>query len=104
MHYLFFCTFTIVMTFVILNLFVAVVLDGFDGSAVGEEEAIVQKCIEVWMRMDTNVDMWMPVPKVQEFMVTVEAEFSESRAWKPLAKPQKKLVKDARAFVFDWLQ
>jgi hypothetical protein len=100
----YFVLYTCTITFVILNLFVAVVLEGFDGSAVGEEEAIVQKCIEVWMRMDTNVDMWMPVPQVQEFMVTVEAEFSENRKWKPLPKPQKKLVKDARAFVFDWLQ
>ena len=54
------------MTFVILNLFVAVVLDGFDGSAVGEEETIVQKCMDVWFRHDTDVDLVLKVEKVKK--------------------------------------
>merc|ERR1719387_2675930 len=68
MHYIFFVTLTLLLTLVILNLFVAVVLDGFDGSAVGEEEAIVQKCIEVWFRHDTNVDLVLPIPTVKQLM------------------------------------
>ena len=42
MSFTYFVVYTCTITFVILNLFVAVVLEGFDGSAVGEEEAIVR--------------------------------------------------------------
>jgi hypothetical protein len=103
MHYLFFCTFTIVMTFVILNLFVAVVLDGFDGSAVGEEETIVQKCIEVWFTHDTNVDLVLPIPTVKQLMEDIEVEFVMEMGWKPLPPHKNKLIKDARYYVHDFM-
>jgi hypothetical protein len=103
MHFIFFCSFTIVMTFVILNLFVAVVLDGFDGSAVGEEEAIVQKCIEVWFRHDTNVDLVLPIPAVKQLMEDIEVEFVLEQGWKPLPPHKNKLIKDARYYVHDFM-
>jgi hypothetical protein len=103
MSFTYFVVYTCTITFVILNLFVAVVLEGFDGSAVGEEEAIVHKCIDVWMRFDTNVELTLPVHVVKDFIETVEHEFSKGRNWKPLPKAQKVMVREARQFVFEWL-
>jgi hypothetical protein len=103
MSFTYFVVYTCTITFVILNLFVAVVLEGFDGSAVGEEEAIVHKCIDVWMRFDKNVELSLPVHVVQDFIETVETEYSANRNWKPLPKQQKVMVREARSFVFEWL-
>jgi hypothetical protein len=91
------------MTLVILNLFVAVVLDGFDGSAVGEEEAIVQKCIEVWFRHDHNVDLLLPIMDVKRVMEDIEVEFVMEQGWKPLPPAKNKLIKDARYYVHDFM-
>jgi len=104
MHYFFFCTFTILMTFVILNLFVAVVLDGFDGSAVGEEETIVQKCMDVWFRHDTDVDLVLKVEKVKKVMEDIEYEFVMEQGWRPLPPHKNKIIKEARNYVHDFIQ
>jgi hypothetical protein len=103
MHIYFFFCFTVVMTSVILNLFVAVVLDGFDGSAVGEEEAIVQKCIEVWFRYDKNVNLILPIPAVKQLMEDIEVEFVMEMGWRPLPPSKNKLIKDARYYVHDFM-
>ena len=104
MHIFFFCTFTILMTFVILNLFVAVVLDGFDGSAVGEEETIVQKCMDVWFRHDTDVDLVLKVEKVKKVMEDIEYEFVMEQGWRPLPPHKNKIIKEARNYVHDFIQ
>jgi hypothetical protein len=74
MAYFFFIAYTFIITFVILNLFVAVVLEGFEGTNEGDEQAIVTKCIEVWKRYDINLTMMVPMLDAPEFIETVQAE------------------------------
>jgi hypothetical protein len=71
---LFFILYTCMLTFVILNLFVAVVLEGFDGDSGGDEQIIVEKCCEVWRRYDVNLTMMIPMMSAAPFIEEVQAE------------------------------
>jgi hypothetical protein len=72
---LFFILYTCLLTFVILNLFVAVVLEGFDGGDNGgDEQIIVEKCCEVWRRYDVNLTMMIPMMSAAPFIEEVQAE------------------------------
>merc|ERR1719313_3209602 len=71
---LFFVLYTCLLTFVILNLFVAVVLEGFDGDSGGDEQIIVEKCCEVWRRYDVNLTMMIPMMSAAPFIEEVQAE------------------------------
>jgi len=73
----FFIAYTCVMTFVILNLFVAVVLEGFDGSSVGDHEAVISKCIEVWQRYDGDLTMRILKRDAVKFISEVNQELQE---------------------------
>jgi hypothetical protein len=75
--YIFFVAFTCLITFVILNLFVAVVLEGFEGTNDGDEAAIVSKCIEVWKRYDVNLTMMVPMLQAPDFIETVQEELPQ---------------------------
>ena len=43
----YFVSFTLIVTFVIVNLFIAVILEGFDDSHKGVEQEIIRVCVEV---------------------------------------------------------
>jgi hypothetical protein len=73
----FFIAYTCVMTFVILNLFVAVVLEGFDGSSVGDHEAVISKCIEVWQRYDGDLTMRILKRDAVKFISEVNQELQD---------------------------
>lgn len=75
--YIYFVAFTCLITFVILNLFVAVVLEGFEGTNDGDEAAIVSKCIEVWKRYDVNLTMMVPMLQAPDFIETVQEELPQ---------------------------
>merc|ERR550514_1268376 len=77
MAYFFFIAYTFIITFVILNLFVAVVLEGFEGTNEGDEQAIVTKCIEVWKRYDVNLTMMVPMLQAPDFIETVQEELPQ---------------------------
>eukprot|EP00746_Dinoflagellata_sp_MGD_P076201 gnl/MRDRNA2_/MRDRNA2_30674_c0_seq1.p1 gnl/MRDRNA2_/MRDRNA2_30674_c0~~gnl/MRDRNA2_/MRDRNA2_30674_c0_seq1.p1 ORF type:complete len:1012 (+),score=166.39 gnl/MRDRNA2_/MRDRNA2_30674_c0_seq1:174-3038(+) len=57
MSYPFFIAYTWVITFVILNLVIAVILEGFEDSSKDEGSEIIDHCVEIWRRFDTNCDM-----------------------------------------------
>jgi hypothetical protein len=78
--YIFFIAYTCIITFVILNLFVAVVLEGFEGTNEGEEQAIVTKCIEVWKRFDPNLTMMVPMLNAPDFIEAVQDELPQFQA------------------------
>lgn len=50
--YLYWITYTWVITFVILNLVIAVILEGFDDSSKNEEGEVVDNCIIMWKKYD----------------------------------------------------
>merc|ERR1719409_1573711 len=64
----FFASYTCLVTFVILNLFVAVVLEGFDDSSVGTEELVLEKCVALWKTYDPNLTMKLPWRKATSFI------------------------------------
>lgn len=55
--YPYFVAYTWVITFVILNLVIAVILEGFADSSKDEGSDMIDQCIEIWRRFDTNCDM-----------------------------------------------
>merc|ERR1719409_1013142 len=82
--------------FVTLNLFVAVVLEGFAVSAIGDEEQICDLALSVWKKYDTNLDFELPVQKVHSFLSDVEYAFSLDRNWGPVHPETRKVIKPAR--------
>lgn len=66
--YFFFLTYTLLVTFVILNLFIAVIFEGFDESQKSEESEIIQKCVEVWKKYDPNYTMLISIDATFEFI------------------------------------
>jgi hypothetical protein len=70
----FFIVYTCVITFIILNLFVAVVLEGFDGTTGGDENLIVEKCCEVWRRYDRDLTLRIPMLHAAPFIEEVQSE------------------------------
>jgi hypothetical protein len=64
----FFVTYTCIITFIILNLFVAVVLEGFDDSNAGEDDVTVERCVEVWKKFDPDLLMKLPWLKATAFV------------------------------------
>merc|ERR1719399_2191522 len=57
----YFLTYTILVTFVILNLFIAVIFEGFEESRKCEQTEIIQKCVEVWKKYDPNYTMLISI-------------------------------------------
>jgi hypothetical protein len=64
----FFVTYTCVITFIILNLFVAVVLEGFDDSNSGDDDVTVERCVEIWKKFDPDLVMKLPWLKATAFV------------------------------------
>jgi hypothetical protein len=64
----FFVAYTCVITFIILNLFVAVVLEGFDDSNSGDDDVTVERCVEVWKKFDPDLTMKLPWLKATVFV------------------------------------
>jgi hypothetical protein len=65
---IFFVAYTCVITFVILNLFVAVVLEGFDDSNATSEDAVLSQCVELWRTFDKDLTLCVPWQQAIKFM------------------------------------
>lgn len=74
MAFFYFVTYTLFVTFVILNLFIAVIFEGFDDSQKNIEGDIIQKCIEVWKRFDPTYTMFVSLDDAFRFINTVLEE------------------------------
>jgi hypothetical protein len=66
--YFFFLSYTVIVTFVILNLFIAVIFEGFDESQKSEQSEIIQKCVEVWKKYDPNYTLLISIDATFEFI------------------------------------
>merc|ERR1719247_307160 len=67
---IFFVAYTCLITFVILNLFVAVVLEAFQESPLGDSEAILERCVNLWKKDHYDPDLKLKLPwlKATEFV------------------------------------
>merc|ERR1719399_98479 len=70
--YIYFFLYTWLTTFVILNLVIAVILEGFDDASANEESDIIGYCIKVWKEFDPDYKMVLPVADVYKFMQEVQ--------------------------------
>lgn len=74
--FLFFISYTCIITFVVLNLVIAVILEGFEDSTKSDEKVassipsvvifkdyqnVVNKCIDVWKQFDPHYDVELPI-------------------------------------------
>jgi len=65
---IYFITYAIIMSIVILNLFIAVIFEGFDESQKSELSEIIRKCIEVWRKYDPSATMMIPLGHTFDFI------------------------------------
>lgn len=57
----YFLSFTVIVTLTILNLFVAVIFEGFEDSQKAEEREVIVRCCEVWKLYDHNLKLVLPL-------------------------------------------
>jgi len=70
--YFFFSTYTMAITFVVLNLVVAVILEGFEDSALDKELEIVNLAIDTWKKYDPKYKLKLDVAKCELLVDEIE--------------------------------
>merc|ERR1719440_1766196 len=76
---LYFIAYTFVISMVLLNLFVAVVLEGFEGSNDTDEREVITVCIKVWKLYDKDLTLELELMKVPKFVEHVQEELKRRR-------------------------
>eukprot|EP00933_Yihiella_yeosuensis_P030549 TRINITY_DN24187_c0_g1_i1.p2 TRINITY_DN24187_c0_g1~~TRINITY_DN24187_c0_g1_i1.p2 ORF type:complete len:348 (+),score=70.21 TRINITY_DN24187_c0_g1_i1:1312-2355(+) len=66
--YIYFISYTIVVTYVILNLFIAVIFEGFEESKSTDTKEIIRVCMDVWEKYDPNNTLYVPLAKCLDFV------------------------------------
>jgi hypothetical protein len=77
MAYVFFVLYTCLITFVILNLVIAVILEGFEESSTNDEADLVSVCIDIWGKYDPNFTMVLPLADIYRFVGEVASHSNE---------------------------
>jgi len=95
--FFYFFTYTMIVSFVVLNLFIAVIFEGFDDSQKSEGGELVTKCMEMWAVYDKDLRMVLPLETALEFIEEVVSSFEEiPEGEEKVAKEgMDKLTKDA---------
>eukprot|EP00931_Biecheleriopsis_adriatica_P023690 TRINITY_DN14902_c0_g1_i1.p1 TRINITY_DN14902_c0_g1~~TRINITY_DN14902_c0_g1_i1.p1 ORF type:complete len:2368 (-),score=487.75 TRINITY_DN14902_c0_g1_i1:53-7156(-) len=68
LSYVYFISYTLIVSFVILNLFIAVIFEGFEESSGSETKEVINKCLENWERYDPYNTMHVPLTKALDFI------------------------------------
>ncbi|CAD7929440.1 unnamed protein product [Amoebophrya sp. A120] len=68
MSHLYWVSYTMVITFVVFNLVVAVILEGYEDSTQKTEEEIVNQAIDLWKKYDPNFRLKISLHKVPDFV------------------------------------
>lgn len=87
MGYVFFVAYTVLCTFVILNLVIAVILEGFEESSNNDEVDLVSSAIDRWGKYDPNFTMLLPIAEVYKFIEEVAGNHLLERPL-PVLKPR----------------
>eukprot|EP00930_Biecheleria_cincta_P047048 TRINITY_DN3254_c0_g2_i1.p1 TRINITY_DN3254_c0_g2~~TRINITY_DN3254_c0_g2_i1.p1 ORF type:complete len:2356 (-),score=376.43 TRINITY_DN3254_c0_g2_i1:34-6066(-) len=66
--YVYFISYTVFVSFVILNLFIAVIFEGFEESSTNETKDVINKCVENWQRYDPYNTMNIRLTKALDFI------------------------------------
>lgn len=73
--YVYFIAYTCLITFVILNLVIAVILEGFDDASQDEENQVVDRIVQVWRKYDQNYVMKLNLSQTLLFVNDVCSVF-----------------------------
>merc|ERR1719247_1443393 len=79
MSIVYFAAYTAVISLVLLNLFVAVVLEGFEGSNDTDEREVITVCIKIWKLYDTDLTLELDLMVVPRFVEHVQEELKRRR-------------------------
>merc|ERR1719207_223950 len=71
---LYFSAYTALISLVLLNLFVAVVLEGFEGSNDTDEREVISACIKIWKLYDKDLTLELDLYIVPRFVEHVQEE------------------------------
>lgn len=71
---LFWVSFTIIMTFLFMNLLLAVIIDSYQDCKHQPEAVVIDLCIERWKKYDPDHRAKLPLPKVMVFIDEVTTE------------------------------
>jgi hypothetical protein len=91
MAYVYFILYTCCISFVILNLVIAVILEGFEDSNSSEETDIVGTCVDIWRKYDPDCTMILPLQSVFRF---IEEVATDHELKKPLQLPEPKKAEE----------
>ncbi len=72
MAYLYFVSYTLFITFIVLNLVVAVILEGFEDSSNSTEDEVVNLAIDNWKTIDPDYHLTLTEAKAMEFIDLLE--------------------------------
>lgn len=86
MSYFLFISCTLIVTFIVLNLVVAVILEGFEDSTANHEEEIVNLAIDNWKKYDPDYTLQLPIDQAQLFIDEIEDMVIDTKEEKLLAK------------------
>lgn len=76
----YYLTFTMIVTFVCLNLVIAVVLEGFEDAGKGDEREIVMLCTTRWQAYDPEYKMMIPLKDAVQFIFDISNEVIEENS------------------------
>merc|ERR1719221_2026922 len=68
MSFVYFITYTISVTFVILNLFIAVIFEGFEEGKNSKVGDLIQSCVDTWDKYDPNHRMVLSLERALDFI------------------------------------
>jgi hypothetical protein len=74
LSYVYFMCYTWAITFVILNLVIAVILEGFDDSSKDDCSDLVDTCVSLWKKYDTNCDMKLSLKTCFEYIEEISVK------------------------------
>jgi hypothetical protein len=77
LSYPFFLTYTMLVTFVVLNLFIAVIIEGFNDSQNAMEEDHIALCLETWKGYDPDFTLTMELDTALLFISSVYCTISQ---------------------------
>jgi len=64
--------YTLIVTIMVLNLMVAVILEGYEDGKPSRESEVVILCKKVWKRYDPDQTMWIPITDALNFIKDVQ--------------------------------
>ncbi|CAD7924383.1 unnamed protein product [Amoebophrya sp. A25] len=77
MSYFYWVTYTMFITFVVFNLVVAVILEGFEDSTQKSEDEVVNLAIDSWKKYDPDYKLKLPADRAQDFINELQLEMME---------------------------